>query len=302
MRDLIIETLNTFLSNLEPSNDEDLKLELEDLLQSVAAVIGHLKVEVYPPGTTLCVEGAEEDKFYVIAKGGVAIYKQLGTNSTKDLLAEKGPGDFFGEMALVLNAPRSADVITTQESIMLELDRRSFRKATRISNRLGDFMSQRTIDQLDENWHKEQDKRGQKLPVAFRIFTSYSRRDEDFVLQLVQDLQTKLIDNNVSLWIDQLQIRPGDEWDKMVEDALETSDAMMLILSPNSTESDNVRDEWSYYRDEGKPIVPILKEKCKVPFRVRRYQYVNFHQEVYTNALAQAHARILELADGRNED
>lgn len=297
MRDILVEVFGKLVSDLDSSDLGVMKNEVEDLLQALMSIISQLKVETYAPDTKLCVEGAEEDKFYIIAKGEVAIYKQLAEGDQKDLLAHKGPGDFFGEMALVLNAPRSADVITTKESLMLELDRRAFRKATRISERLANLMSQRTIEQLDENWHKEHYKRGQKRLPSFHIFTSYSRRDEEFALKLVQDLQSKLNDNNVTIWIDQLNIRPGEEWDKIIEKALHTCEAMLLVLSTNSIESDNVRDEWTFYRDEGKAIIPVMKEKCKLPYRVRRYQYLDFYQETYTNALAQAHARILELVD-----
>lgn len=297
MRDVLVEIIGNILSGLESADSETMKNEMEDLLQAISSVIGQLKVETYPPNTRLCTEGAEEDKFYIIAKGEVAVYKQIGEASEKQLLAHKSAGEFFGEMALVLNAPRSADVVTTQESIMLELDRRAFKKSTRISSRLADLMSQRTINQLDANWQKEQEVRG-KRKIAYQLFTSYSRQDEKFVRDLADNLQKSLADNNVTIWMDKTHIRPGDRWDQAVEDALDKCEAMLLILSENSTQSENVRDEWSYYIDEQKHIIPVLMEKCKRPPRLRRYQYIDFSDQIYADALAQLHARILELADG----
>ncbi len=40
-------------------------------------------------------------------------------------------------------------------------------------------------------------------------------------------------------------------------------------------------------------------EKCEPDFRLMRYQYIDFSKEQYADALAQVHARILELAGNR---
>lgn len=49
-------------------------------------------------------------------------------------------------------------------------------------------------------------------------FFSYAREDSDFVLKLAKDLRIA----EVKLWIDQLDIRGGDRWDRAVERALES--------------------------------------------------------------------------------
>ena len=43
-----------------------------------------------------------------------------------------------------------------------------------------------------------------------------------------------------------------------------------VVLSPRSVTSQNVMDEVSYALEEGKRVVPIVCEDCKVPFRLRR--------------------------------
>ncbi len=276
------------------------RVGIEDLIHALAQVIGALKVKEYAAGVTLCHEGVQEDVLYVIAKGRVAVYKQITPEAEKDLLATKGPGEFFGEMALVLDAPRSADVITTEPAIMLELDRGAFQRATRYSPHLAALMSQTTIATLDTNWHKAMEKSGRR-EEPFQIFTSYSSIDRDFVLPLVNRLQESLHDNNITLWLDQAHIKPGDRWDVAIEAALARSHAMLLVLSANAIASDNVRDEWSYYREEGKQIIPILKEKCDRPARLRRFQYVDFSEIEYELGLARTHAAILELATNRDQ-
>jgi CRP-like cAMP-binding protein len=295
MRDAISALITSMLAGLQADSADQTKNNIEDLLQAAAALLGQVTVETYPSGVRLCTEGQEEDRFYIIAGGAVAIYKQIGAASAKELLATKGVGEFFGEMALVLNAPRSADVVTTAPSMMLEVDRRAFKKATRISPHLASLMSQRTIENLDANWHIEQNRRGPAR--RFTLFTSYSSRDRDFVSQLVEHLQQRLEDNNVDIWIDQAGIRGGDKWDRVIEEALMSCDAMLLMLSESSVASENVADEYIYYKEEKKPIIPIMIEKCARPVAVRRYQYIDFSRELYADGLAQLHARILELAD-----
>ncbi len=199
-------------------------------------------------------------------------------------------------MALILDAPRSADVITATPSIMLELDRRSFKRATRISDQLASLLSERTMVQLDANRRQTQELSRVQLP-PYRIFTSYSRQNQEFVRRLIADLQASLTTSNVSLWLDQVDIPIGQKWDRAVENALENCDAMLLVLSGASNDSENVRDEWMYYKENEKPIIPVLYEKCKKPFQLSRFQHVDFVEQPYASAVAQVHLRLLELSD-----
>jgi serine phosphatase RsbU (regulator of sigma subunit) len=78
----------------------------------------------YPPAYRLCVEGAVEHTFYVVAEGQVAITQSLG--SEKRVLALREPGEFFGEMALIDNKPRTASVTTLVETTVLEVSEEAF--------------------------------------------------------------------------------------------------------------------------------------------------------------------------------
>ena len=105
-----------------------------------------------------------------------------------------------------------------------------------------------------------------------QLFFSYSRADSDFVLKLAKDMRSA----GANLWIDQLDIAPGDRWDRAVEQALGAAPCLAVILSPESVVSQNVMDEVSLAFDEQKKILPILFRKCNIPFRLRRLQYVDF--------------------------
>jgi hypothetical protein len=121
-----------------------------------------------------------------------------------------------------------------------------------------------------------------KRPAMGRLFFSYGRADSAFVLKLAKDLRSADID----LWVDQLDIVPGDRWDRAIETALAAAPSLLVVLSPDSVNSQNVMDEVSLGFDEGKRIIPILLRPCNVPFRLRRLQHVDFTNN-YDTGLAE---------------
>src|SRR6266550_5936027 len=103
-------------------------------------------------------------------------------------------------------------------------------------------------------------------------FLSYAREDAEFVLRLAKDLRG----GGAGVWMDQLDIAPGQRWDRAVEDALAKCLQVVVILSPAAVESTNVMDEVSLALEDGKTVVPVLHRQCKIPFRLRRLHYVDF--------------------------
>ena len=110
------------------------------------------------------------------------------------------------------------------------------------------------------------------VPTAF---FSYCHEDSDFALRLAGDLKAA----GANVWLDQLDIVPGQRWDRAVENALINCSRMLVILSPSSVDSTNVMDEVSFALEEKKAIIPVIHKDCKVPFRLRRVQYVDFRQD-----------------------
>lgn len=106
------------------------------------------------------------------------------------------------------------------------------------------------------------------------VFFSYSRSDSEFVLNLAKELR----EDGITVWLDQLDIKPGMRWDKSIEKALDKATTVILVLSNASVASDNVMDEVSFAIEEDKTVVPIMLEKCDVPFRLRRFQFIDFSE------------------------
>ena len=118
-------------------------------------------------------------------------------------------------------------------------------------------------------------------------FVSYSRRDEDFALRFAKDLKAA----NATIWMDQLELIPGDRWDRHVQEALQRASIVLVILSPSAVDSENVLDEVSFAIDEKKTIIPVLYRDCTVPLRLHRLQYVDFRNN-YADRLQQLLTRL----------
>jgi CRP-like cAMP-binding protein len=66
---------------------------------------------------------------FVIVSGQVQIISESGGNV--QVLAERGPGDFIGEMAIIDPAPRSAGMVTISETRVLEIAGAAFKSILR---------------------------------------------------------------------------------------------------------------------------------------------------------------------------
>jgi hypothetical protein len=128
-----------------------------------------------------------------------------------------------------------------------------------------------------------------------KVFLSYARANADFALRLGRDLRSAGVD----LWIDQLDIPPGVPWDRAVQEALEACPTVLVILTPESVSSRSVMDEVSYALEENKRTVPVLYRSCRVPFQLRRLQYIDFTSD-YAAGLSQL-SQLLSLQEQTND-
>jgi signal transduction histidine kinase len=83
-------------------------------------------VSTYPAGTLLCHEGEYEDVFYIIVRGEASITKKISDQEGERELRQVGAGEYVGEMALIQNAPRAANVRTLTECTVLEMSKGDF--------------------------------------------------------------------------------------------------------------------------------------------------------------------------------
>ena len=87
-------------------------------LEPIAAVAEEY---LFPEGEMLAAEGEPGDTMYVIVEGEVRV---LGSDGEE--LAVRGPGDFIGEMAVILSRPRTASLLASSAVRVLELRKAAF--------------------------------------------------------------------------------------------------------------------------------------------------------------------------------
>lgn len=88
-----------------------------------------LEMERVPQWAVVVKQGDPGNAMYLIIDGELRARITSGDKET--ILATFGPGDFFGDMALFDNGPRSADVVANKDSTVLKLSTLSFARLVR---------------------------------------------------------------------------------------------------------------------------------------------------------------------------
>lgn len=96
-------------------------------LAQMDELINALKRTKIKKGFEIIKQGDVGDKFYVIGSGEVSVHVKKGIGGKKKV-AVLGDGDFFGEMALITDLPRTATVTAEEDSEMFVMNKRDFRK------------------------------------------------------------------------------------------------------------------------------------------------------------------------------
>lgn len=110
--------------------------------RELRTVAGHLLVTRSGPGVELVVEGETGNALYVLLDGTARVYRG------GDPVGHLGPGDYFGELALLHPSPRAATVVTTTESEVAVLGARIFNVLLRDIPQLSIEMLAQLAEQL----------------------------------------------------------------------------------------------------------------------------------------------------------
>src|SRR2546423_7852146 len=90
------------------------------------------ELQVFAPGDIVLNEGDAADRFYMIIKGE-AEATQRGPDGSQVVINRFGPGDYFGEIGLLNDAPRLATVRAKTSLEVMALDRDSFARLLKSS-------------------------------------------------------------------------------------------------------------------------------------------------------------------------
>jgi CRP-like cAMP-binding protein len=88
-------------------------------------------------GETVFAEGDPGDSMYFILEGRIRIAKQAAAGAAPKTLTELEAGDYFGEMALLDQKPRSAAAIAVGECRLLRFSKAAFDELQKSGNRAG---------------------------------------------------------------------------------------------------------------------------------------------------------------------
>ncbi|MBN1200348.1 MAG: toll/interleukin-1 receptor domain-containing protein [Anaerolineae bacterium] len=122
-----------------------------------------------------------------------------------------------------------------------------------------------------------------------QIFVSYTQSDEDFTIQLANDLRA----SGARIWLDIHDAEPGRYWSRSIERALGESVMMLVVLSPAALMTEHVAVEWQAYLAARRPVIPVVAQPCKLPDPLRARSPVNFTHD-YQRAVHRLTTRLIE--------
>jgi uncharacterized membrane protein len=151
--------------------------------EDLGAIAGRLQKRSYRAGEVVFHQGDLGDSMYFVNKGNVNIHLP-GEDSRRISLKDLGPGEFFGEVALLDGEPRTASALCSTNTTLLELQREALEEylknrpqaAMSILRSMGQRM-RRTISLLDSRAAKNVDE-------EFERSRSWSEQLSDQVAEL----------------------------------------------------------------------------------------------------------------------
>ncbi|CBK40069.1 protein of unknown function [Nitrospira defluvii] len=110
------------------------------------------------------------------------------------------------------------------------------------------------------------------LPVKL-VFLSHAKEDARFI----RDLAHRLLQDGVLAWFDEKELLPGDDWKRKIDEAIESSDFVLVFLSATSvSKTGYFQRELKYALDQhqlrpegSRYIIPIIIDECQPPRSLR---------------------------------
>ncbi|MCX7682963.1 MAG: cyclic nucleotide-binding domain-containing protein [Anaerolineae bacterium] len=160
----------------------------EDLEELAAAAVQRF----YPPGATIIREGEEGNAVYFIVEGSVEVVKQF-ENGTERFLHTSGPGEPFGEMALLQEGGRTATVRAIEPLTVLEIGREPFLKVLARSPSLSVRILVRLTGRLrdaDRQAIEDLSRANEELTRALKQLKRLDQTKTDFIQVSAHELRT----------------------------------------------------------------------------------------------------------------
>lgn len=151
-------------------------------------------IRIYPANHVLCHDGATENIFYILLDGEVEVTKLISPTEAR-LLTHLGPGDFFGEMALIHDAPRAATVATISPATVLEINKTEFGELLKQNTSVLLAMVREVTRRLRENDEMAIDDlrfKAKELADAYQQLAEEDYTRQEFLTTIAHELRTPL--------------------------------------------------------------------------------------------------------------
>ena len=153
------------------------------------------QVREYPPETVLTREGARESIFYILLDGTVEVTKEMNDMQSR-LMKTLTAGDFFGEMALIHNAPRAATVKTVSPVTVLEIHKEAFTMLLERNTTVSLAMVREVSRRLRENDQmaiEDLRVKARELAEAYQQLAEMDYARHEFLTTIAHELRTPLM-------------------------------------------------------------------------------------------------------------
>lgn len=118
----------------------------KSLTPSVDLPVERDKCMLLEKGEAIFHQSDPGDVMFIIVEGEVEI--SLGTNNDRHILARLGSGEFFGEMAIITDQPRTANASVTQQTLLLPIRKGEFLERIKAEPELALYILQGLIIRL----------------------------------------------------------------------------------------------------------------------------------------------------------
>ncbi len=185
------------------------------------------------PGDRICQEGEIGDAFYLIISGRVQVSKFLAMG-TQHLLSELKAGQFFGEMALVEEAPREASVDALEEATLLAITKQDFQEMLSAGPAVAMAIMRAMVARLRDTDRRAIQELGQKndeLAKAYVALRDAAQRRSDFLTVIAHELRTPLTSIKGYAHFIRLGMLKGDELTKALSVIVNNTDSIVRLIN-----------------------------------------------------------------------
>jgi hypothetical protein len=81
---------------------------------------------IFNPSDVIVRQGEQDQSVYLVIFGRVRVMQASAENATEQVIAELGPGEVFGELAILESQPRSATVLALERTSCLKVPGNEF--------------------------------------------------------------------------------------------------------------------------------------------------------------------------------